>query len=240
MARRIKRPKVVWLPPSNTNHVGQLTTVGNTVFIVDAVGAAGATAVGEVPVVNDVVPDQAAGNFSLSDIENSGYRLRRIVGKIWLFSSQDDAANAPATAIVTAGLIVRRVDPVTQISLAFNAGLLSVAPNMVENWADPWIWRRSWYLTNQDNADTRSGLGINLRGMTANWQAGSVMDGPHVDAKTARVVGPEERLFLDVAVTIDIPGGGDQARPFSVRVVTDLRCLASMRTTSGNRRNASR
>lgn len=64
------------------------------------------------------------------------------------------------------------------------------------------------------------------------------MEGPHVDAKTARIVGPDQRLFL--VVTNTIQGGSAAGGVSSCEVITDLRVLASMRSSQGNRRNASR
>lgn len=236
MARRTKRPRVVWLPPTNLTSVGQRAQIGFQTFFVDAVGATGASAVGEIPLVIDDAPDIATlAPLSLSDVENSGYRLRRVVGKIWCGVDQDADVNSGRIGIVTAGLIIRKVDPTTQISNAFNVGENAVSPAFIESWSDPWIWRRSWLLYNNANPSAADG-----EGPVTNIEYGSVMDGPHVDAKTARIVGPEERLFLDVSVVVLVDGAEPVDRPISVRCTTDLRALASMRVTSGNRRNASR
>lgn len=68
---------------------------------------------------------------------------------------------------------------------------------------------------------------------------GSLYTGPHVDQKTARVVGPEERLFLDVTATVLFDGAG-AATTTGFLIHSNLRVLGSMRTQLGNRRNASR
>lgn len=75
-------------------------------------------------------------------------------------------------------------------------------------------------------------------GPESNMEMGSVADGPHVDQKTARIVSSEERLFLTVSATVLTGSGGELVT--SAFVNTDLRVLASMRTSSGNRGNASR
>jgi len=71
--------------------------------------------------------------------------------------------------------------------------------------------------------------------------AGGNFDGPHVDQKTARIVGPEERLYLDVTATVlsQVSSTTNEV-PFTLACITDLRILGTLRTNAGNRRNASR
>jgi len=230
--RRRTKPKVVWLPPTNANSVGAAATCGYQNFVLDLAGAAGNFVVGEIPLTIDAQSDPLAPESSLSDVENSGYRLRRVVGKLWATVLQA-AVDAPATLVVTAGLIVRRVEETTGASLASldTTGQAS-SPSEIENYGDPWIWRRSWLLCN--NLATSAPTGLLPE---SNMEYGSAVDGPHVDQKTARIVSAEERLFLNVSAT-RLTGAGELTTTISI--VTDLRILASMRTSSGNRRNASR
>lgn len=236
--RRRSRPRVVWLPGTNANSVG--IGGGNTdnhvqTFIVGIPGpvAIGDTSVGEIPLVIDSQDDVLDPVTSLSDIENSGYRLRRIVGKIWirpLTSTLDD----PGALIVTAGLIVRRSNPVDGVSYAFTTGDATlVNPQFIHNDGDPWIWRRSWFLD-----WTSPTIGGFLAGQGTNYgtYAGGNSDAAHVDQKTARIVSSEERLFLDVSILAPFTSVAAQ----DVQVFSDLRVLASMRSSSGNRNNASR
>jgi len=236
--RKRNKPRVVWLPSTDVNSLGVDPNSNNVfqTFAVDVVGQAGAFAVGEIPITIDQSIDAQDPTQSLSDLENSGYRLRRIVGKIFVEQLQGGEDNAPSQVLVCAGLIIRREDSTTGASLAFATGQAAlIDPAQIENSGDPWIWRRTWLLTDQTAADPGD-----VAGLQANYIFGSggVADGPHVDQKTARLVGPEERLFLNVSSTI-VKGGNGQLTA-STRVITDLRVLASMRTSSGNRRNASR
>jgi len=195
----------------------------------------GSNATFEIPVIQDgSLSGPLAETSSLSDIENSGYRLRRIVGKIFVLIGQtaDSPSASPCLYGVTAGLIIRRTDPGTGGSLAANVGPEEISPNDIENSMDPWIWRRSWILGDNltppaNNAQTQN-FGNAYQG---------ALDGPHVDQKTARIVGPEERLVLDISTTVIIAGSPECG---DTLVLTDLRVLGSMRTSSGNRRNASR
>jgi len=236
---RRKSPRVVWLPQTNANSLGANASSAYQIFTVGASGDIGDFAVGEIPLTIDAQSDPLDLTTSLADVESAGYRLRRIVGKIWVRYDQDDDNAIPRQVVCTAGIIVRTSNPATGVSLAFGSGNGSlVSPGEIEQAGDPWIWRRSWIL----------GARVPVQGSLIgsqpgdNYQAaaaGGNSDGPHVDQKTARLVQAEDRLFLDVSVTILVPGL-DQQTAGNVTVVTDLRCLASMRSSAGNRRNASR
>lgn len=238
MSRR--KPRVVWLPPTDRNSLSPEApfTSGYGTFVLDLTATlAGQSVVGEAPLTIDSQDDPLDPNTSLSDLENSGYRLRRIVSKIWLTQDQiSDAEDAgPARTIVTAGIIIRRSDPATGNSYASTVpGGEAADPSRIPNWGDPWIWRRSWMLGDNGTPATAT-LGPVP---TSNMEYGSVADGPHIDQKTARLVGPEERTFLNVSVTSAAPGDGVVRS--TIRCVWDIRLLASMRTSAGNRRNASR
>jgi len=68
---------------------------------------------------------------------------------------------------------------------------------------------------------------------------GSLADGPHIDAKTNRIIGPEQRLFFVAAAQAFPIGSSDFNNPGVIRCYLDYRLLGSlMRAT--NRRNASR
>jgi len=246
MARRTRRPAVVWLPNDRTNRLNLAPTVAtNGITSAALVGAISvganpvSTSVQIFPVVLDEPQGVALATSSLSDVEGSAYRLRRIVGKIFIQPDQTASivANDPTSFYVTASFIILRVDN-TGTALAPLATYDNQALDQIR---DPHIWRRSWLLSNLAGVtalniatvDTR--ISFFRRDTT---EFGSVQDGGHIDAKTARVVSDEERLFLVVtAVPID---GNAQGRDSLLLVVADLRVLASMRKQSGNRRNASR
>lgn len=231
---RRKRAGVVWLP----NDGGNVLLAGQSVFkdFVLQVGGAGEDINIAIPLTFDA-PLDAVGD-SLADFEGSSYRLRRIVGKCFASVEQDaePAAGAPGAAIFTAGFIVLRVDG-TGAPLAGASGL-TYSPQLLDSERDPWIWRRTWILANN-----QVGLAGGSNNQVANWprntaQYGSVADGPHIDAKTARVVKDEERLFF-CAAGIGM-NGSVEAGTLPLRVTLDYRLLASMYKQSGNRRNASR
>lgn len=252
--RRRNKPRVVWLPPTGANSIdaaGQ--SCWNFVSVaLPTPDSAGATGVIEVPIVQDGTPsDPLNATSSLADIELSGYRLRRIVGKLYVFIGQtSNTADNEDIYGVTAGLIIRRTDPSSGGSLAAAASAATnfteIDPGEITNSMDPWIWRRSWLLSNGPFPTTPSGnltngvfVGGIHRGPATNYgaQYPGPTEGPHIDQKTARIVGPEERLFLDISAQ-NILGGS--ASPTSLVIIYEFRVLASMRANIGNRRNAVR
>lgn len=251
--RRRTRPKVVWLPNTEANGFGTTDTIYNAGVFDTGGGASGDSGSIEFPIVTDgIQSDPLQPTSSLADIEDSGYRLRRIVGKIYVFHGQ--SAGAASFTFVTAGLIIRRVDPTTGASLAATASAVQpfplIAPGFTTNQGDPWIWRRTWLLGTRNLVAPATALaGLGTQGGEQIDSApprnfgdaypGGIAEGPHVDQKTARIVGPEERLFLDVSATV-FAEGPTGVVPSAIGVAFELRVLASMRTSVGNRRNASR
>ena len=254
--RRRSRPKVVWLPQSNVFSVDAGAT-GSWNFVsvtVNDAGASGDGGVIEVPIVLDGnQSDPLDPTSSLADIESSGYRLRRIVGKLYCFIAQN-AVLSTSLIGVTAGFIIRRVDPSTGGSLAAAASAATafdqIDPAKIDNDMDPWIWRRSWLLGNSTATTGVPGAPLSNTDFFTAFNAapgtnygrsypGGNLEGPHVDQKTARIVGPEERLFLDVSATTILPSS-DASRTTSLILIYEFRVLASMRQNIGNRRNASR
>lgn len=244
--RRRRKPRVVWLPPAAEarnqviNPAISDASVGAFSFNINVAGTGlGTYATGLIPMVSDIpaVPFQSGGLpiSTLADIQSSGYRLRRCVGKIYAGLGQNDTTQGDTPQVlVTAGLIVLRVredgTPLLPV-----ASYDDYSPAIIKNWSDPWIWRRSWMFSNLQEA-------IFLQQplfADSNQAYGSVMDGPHVDARTARIVGPEERLFLSVTAQV-AAAGTNPAGTALVYIWGEMRFVASMRTMAGNRRNASR
>lgn len=259
MARRFRRrPRVVWFRPTGTPQDGIQTALENPgAIILDnttiTIGNAH-TPVIEIPLVTDQNPEEVFATAPLSVFQQSGlnqtieygYRLRRVVGTIQLTAVSDSLGQGlpPMSAVlVTAGIIVRRVDA-TGVS-PLTSG--DTHPGLIGQFSDPWIWRRAWVLSILENPvltatvfneTTRAAFS---RFPVATTGFGDVRSGPHVDAKTARRIGPEERLFLNIGFTgIPVVIGTPAEDTISVRGAIDLRVLGSLSMNSGNRRNASR
>jgi len=226
--RRTRRqgPRVVWLPPDTDESTG-IEGAGFRSFAISVTAAVPFDEV-SIPLTIDMPADPATA--TLSDVENSGYRLRRIVGKIFAMGDRFDDESGIEAVSITAGFMVRRVGTDgTPIATETQR-----SPAHAENWGDPWIWRRSWLLFNPELA-----IPFSERLPLNNFDYHSAVDGAHVDQKTARIVGPEERLFLDISALALFRGGQAEISNDTI-IVTDLRILGSMRTSVGNRRNANR
>lgn len=244
--RRRTKPRVVWLPPSPTNRIGNLG--GELADTAQAIpGVAGfnlPTGVGEytgliVPVVGDagntgnfiVGASSNAYNHSLSDLFSSGYRLRRICGHIWPNIAQVDNGNADAATnfVVTVGFQVQSTE---ESGVPANGS--EGAPDIYATQENPWIWRRSWLLSNYSNQPTAPKFGL-----AGPSQGGfSIREGSFIDQKTARVVGPDQRLFMSLSATA-LDGSGQGANS-QIIFFWNFRVLASLKSNLGNRRNASR
>lgn len=237
MARR-NRPRVVWLPATNAFSIDQDGRSAFNTATHDLTGDAGEFVTSTHGVVIDGEGlDPLAAGTTLSDIENSGYRLRRIVGDVWVAVNQL-AENTPPTIFCSAGLMVLRVRPETGLPLDSND---HYGVNNAENVMDPWIWERSWLLSNKLSTGPIAPIGFQEASLgTANSVLGGNADGTHIDQKTARVIGPEERLFLILSSTVAQTAGQQEDIIVGIQWFWKLRCLASMRVSVGNRRNASR
>lgn len=256
MAFRSKRrkPRVIWLPQDRFNRIGVLPGVGATLGTQQALGTGvllapglgGSSTTSVYPLVGDPPANIAlagAAGTSLSDLISSGYRLRRVVGKLFVQVYQSNPAATydpafPNNFIVTAGIIVLRVD---DLGLPINPTTELYSTQILDSTMDPWVWRRSWRLANQINlinSGAPNSANVSTAALPGNSYAGSVADGPHVDQKTARVVSNEERLFL--VMTVVSLDGGDAQTTWPIEFQWDFRFVATLRSNMGNRRNASR
>lgn len=245
---RRRRPKVVWLPPDLTNRLNVAPAVANnpgdsgTLILTFTAPALGTTPSTETfPVVKDAGggQDPTVADTTLADLTSSGYRLRRIVGKVNVSIAQDVAAVAadPTLYLVTLGFIILKTQGDGSSGPLLGAGDPRYSPSSIRGISDPWIWRRSWQLAD------RAGAAVLSRQLTApisNMEyGGGNLDGPHIDAKTARTVGPDERLF-GVITAEGLDGNGQAPNPGFGLLIGDLRVLATVTSNTGNRRNASR
>lgn len=203
--------------------------------------------------------------MTLADLMSSSWRVRRVVGKlhatfhIRASQTQDPGGSTPPFGVLFgAGLMVREVDE------SGGTDLLKVSVMDRDDSTDPWIWRRTWILgqgvrfIRNANAGVQGAteLPANSVAQTAAasdeavaWAhfpntncdyGGAGLDGPHVDAKTNRLIGPEQRLFLHLEarrLPIQAPPIFDDNS--DIIGVFDFRLLGGLERAT-NRRNASR
>lgn len=182
------------------------------------------------------------------------YFIRRIVGKFFVTRSADQGGNSGVQfdhpgVLVGAGMFVARAGD--EADVPGNAQLPLGGATASGRWnnfgvlnsdtiREPWLWRRTWLLGKLDavlakeianNVETPT-LGVFVENGAgypmSSSHYGSVQDGPHVDAKTARRVGGDDRLFLAITAT-PMPSLSSASSSTGVSGYFDLRILAQLR-----------
>lgn len=252
MARRTRRRSpVAWLP-----NTGAVQVIEDDNFPASTIeGNLDVDGQGDPVIsIHGLTADQSAESaeildqpVQLSDYTQSGYRLKRIVGKLFaarevIYNSEGDILGQPGLVFLAAGFMVLRADPTTGAPIG-QTTLRDYDPAGRYNIRDPWIWRRTWMLGAQTPQEVPIVTNSNqlLRAYpqsTAGY--GSVLDGPHIDAKTARKIGPEERTFFIITARVStFIFGSDPNFPLRVHYTLDYRLLG-MPIRMTNRGNASR
>jgi len=249
--RRRRRPPVVWLPMLGNGSQSETDTLafgetGTLLCRPDGQITWDATSLTFDYQIDPVTAQTSGGTLppTLHDIvSGNAYRLRRVVGKFFTGIQRFtlDEQTEVGGAEVGAGIIVVRCDSNGTPNTDFNY----VNPLITESTDDPWVWHRRWLLgfgeANATVETTSPGYNIAKTFPSNNVYYGSVQDGPHIDSKTARVIASDERLFFVVATRqFSFGDGGATLSNFYIGWNIAVRLLATMRTTSGNRRNASR
>lgn len=252
--RKRRRPRVIWLPNTGSQFTqagaGPATAGENPSFITSSFGTVlnGAITL-EAPMVTDLpaiaaLEDQGVTNVTqwqqrnLNDTEQKGYRLRRIVGDFFAGIEDDETGVATAGVLLSMGIIVRRVDEETGASLESGVGQ---DVNSIQNNSDPWIFRRNWVLGTGPIAGDVSPLELRAIREFPKTTAGYGTSRQAVDQRTNRIISQAERLIFNLTAWI-LPVANAVA-PTSVPTVWflwDYRCVATLFTQAGNRRNSSR
>lgn len=254
--RRRRKPRVVWLQntgtelgtgraadpydnASATEFFGQVNLTGGTVI--------------SIPLVLDVSPKREFVGSTLPNLDNTGlnqnieygYRLRRIVGK-YALAFRTINTQAPSFPGVWAkiAVMVRKVTENTGAPMAPVGSQDSTRLNQV---SDPWVWQRNHYFRSLNSAGLNP-LADELNQIFTQFQnstqeVGGTKDGPAFDIKTARRVGPEERLFMEISLQglpLDAEAAVDGNDNTFMYFICDYRVLGTVLTNVGNRKNASR
>jgi len=151
-------------------------------------------------------------SFTLNDIVGNEYIVKRIVGKFhagaWIDTSVDFAPNIAGQ--LTFGIFVARADtdaPSVPLGADGSAAeaYTSFNPQAVETEREPWMFQRTWIMGCMNDTGTL-GLAVSPKGAgfsrafpTSTGAFGSLHAGPHIDIKTARRVGADERLYAAVS-----------------------------------------
>lgn len=137
--------------------------------------------------------------------EGQDYFLDRIVGKVWgdLFQSE---ATGPLQILLCMAFAILPVSDDQPGAPALSND--SRNPLLAQNTMEPWIWRRTWRLTNQAVLNAFGPDTVVMNGHTSVENFGSVMDAGHVDARTRRRIRHNERLFFVSSAACLFQGSG--------------------------------
>lgn len=235
---RRRRAKYLWFPILGTINdnadppeLGELSPF----FISHAVGAPSLELnnVDIIPLTLDnPVNEQlaAAGETLGTAIGGRDWFCRRIVGQCFV-SLATVVGQVQSSVLVTCGIFVARADPSGINPIGNNIAVereQTYNPLSVRTISEPWLWRRSWHLGNVNSTVVDVNPARNFP--AANSGYGDVRSGPHVDAKTARRISEDDRLWFAVS---SIGTGGNANTGTNVQVVADFRILGQLRRSKG-------
>jgi len=231
---RKRRTKYQWFqcigsagPVLDVNDDSAFRVINNTVF------SSGLSETQIIDWLPDFGSDELApvpNTVTLGDYQNNGYFIKRIVGKVFI-SCQQSATDTVFGAIVGCGFFCARADDSSAQGDPIGA---DSAANRNENYSvlrttntrEPWLWRRTWVLSNQLATD--AGFSGEKAFPRTNVDYGSVMDGPHIDIKTARRLDEGERLYFAVT-TRSFPLISANTNGLAIQTNLECRVLGQMR-----------
>jgi len=249
MVRRRRKFRGIWFPilGAENGDTHTWTTVNEAIIQAGNVDVA----VGIFPVLRDYPQehDNTASTAALGLYTLNEYALRRVVGKI-VCNVEDNVTTASDTIAVSysvaAGLFVARAGDDADTGAAdtpiggtatWQTDYNPFEPDCIR---EPWLWRRTWNLGSPLAAlrqiNSQSGgspVLTSTRGLGLPWsntQYGSVADGPHVDAKTRRRVGNDDRLWLALAAHANpFTDATPFTQPSDIHFYWEFRAFGAMR-----------
>lgn len=231
---RKRRNKQTWFPVLPTQYdedTPQLSFYETSESVSFTAQTRALGGVGFSPVIPDytVTPEDATNpDQTLADYtQGQDYFLRRIVGKVWGGPCLDPAG--PPDWVIGMGFAIVPVSDNGQPDFTDPSDLQNTySPISSQASTSPWIWRRTWRLTNSLSTEVGEGLAISAPPTIQG--CGSVMDGGHVDAKTMRRVRKHERLFWFFQAWAQ--AADELNNQYDYVVGVDVRALGSMRRSS--------
>lgn len=186
------------------------------------------------------------GVGELANALGAEYIIERIVGKLQIaIQQQRNADNDPSTplaALVAAGFFVARsgdgLDDVLPIGASGNVvtQLTSYNPLHPDCIREPWMWRRTWLLSNQAHNVLGAGGSTIASGPASSVfprstaEYGNGHSGGHVDVTVSRRVSNDDRLFFVIAAN-KFPVDSEQLfnDSLDIRGYLDVRILGALR-----------
>lgn len=232
-------------------------------MVLNIVAGSNAPVGGVLPVLMDEPqePDTFTPDVPMSYFAANEYSIRRIVGKCFVASralfkttSQGNLNSSSPLFLVTSGLFIARAgaedisatNPDTPIGWA-TEGLYDYNPDIPNAIREPWIWRRQWIIGNSAISQ-QLWQNMTVDPVTStpilafdqpnnNWIGRAVADGPHIDAKTRRRVGNDDRLWWTVFAQ-NWPRDSDATNDFTENV--DIDCHLDIRVFGALRKARNR
>jgi len=249
--RRRRKTKYTWLPVFGTDMgvTGAPDDVAAGLQLFHTALETGETTVDITPLTVDQPREgtDLLATDPLGTVIGNEYILRRIVGKFHAsIIPKRNANNDPSVhsnVCIAAGFFVARAGDTAQNadqpigSASISERRTNYSPLSQDTCREPWIWRRTWILTNPAHrimGSTALGtafpssptMPIGFPESTEGY--GSVADGPHIDAKTVRRIRQDERLWFAVA-TCSFPLGQTSDQSVGVISYLDFRLLGALR-----------
>lgn len=240
--RRRRRARGTWFPTPGTEANDSILSAGLSSAII--VPATGAVVTGVFPLTFDEPTE--GGDVGLGtplvSILGDEYFLRRIVGKFNGYINPtgtvgSDIAQSTPAVLCTAGFFVARAGDFQDGNALPIGGHLTrdYSPDQPNTIREPWIWRRQWLLADafQAKEQARGGGWVSAHQFAAalpfsTAEYGSVLDGPHIDAKTRRRVSSDDRLWFAVDCK-NFPLGAAFNIGVTFRFHLDYRIFGSLR-----------
>lgn len=207
-----------WFPtaqgPAHTLVTANSLTNSNTVF--QPIIAEGLDEPPNVDNFQTTTPGIFPGLLGLT--LTSSYLVKRIIGSLFVCATKDPTPQLGVTGVMAfAGIFVERVSKDGQI---LNAPAWDGLND--DSAQKSWMWRRTWRLGSYNQAP-----GLWFVYPDSNALYGSQREGTHVDVKSKRRVGYEERLWLATGARLF---AGESS--VSVEFSTNLRLFGLMEQKS--------
>jgi len=242
MPTKRRRRRYTWLPTIGTAGAAAADNASGREFTLP-VPATGLTNV----ITSELTFDEPSeGDFldssfnKLSEIIGSEWFLKRLVGKVFAGTAQGANENTTHDGVLLGiGFFVARADDRQGPAAAKGPIGSATLTERIENYnpigedciREPWIWRRTWVLGGNLQAQHGQTGFLNFPTSTSGY--GSVADGGHIDAKTARRIGQDDRLWVAVGV-MGLPIGQVVENDTDVDGYIDFRILGSLRKARGD------
>lgn len=250
MYKRRRKAKYIWLPVRFQPHPDvpdelPTTAINGSIVIEpdDSVQLQLAPLLIDGTLEESNLDPLATGNVTIADIVQSNeYFIKRIVGRFFAGIRQNPplTSTRPSAALLVAGMFVARADGGNDIVPATSSGGVfhNFDPAHPDTCREPWIWRRSWILGNYfgspspvSNSGSGEGTYSFFPQNNTQYQDG-VNSGTIVDAKTARRVKSDERLFIAISARQWPPseeGGTSPGTSTFIDFTWDFRALGQLR-----------